>query len=127
MNLPPRNPFPCWWTFGVVPSVLAITNILGQVLCGQGSHFCLGVSLRVELLGHGVGVDPTSLVLAADTGIYSRMQGSGGASGTPQSRCSLSLMALSSAHAHPPCAPTTNSALFAKSSCPLPFSPERPT
>lgn len=48
---------------------LAIMNILGHVFCGQGSHFRLGVSLEVELLGHGGGVNPTSLVLAADTGI----------------------------------------------------------
>lgn len=41
--------------------------------------------------------------------------------GTPQSRCSLSLRVLSSAHAHPPCAPTTNITMFAKSSCPCPL------
>lgn len=80
-------------------------NIPGQVFRGQGSHFCLGMSLGVELLGHGLGVNPTSLVLAVDTGIYSQMQGSGEAFGTPQSRCSLSLMIMLSAHAHPPCAP----------------------
>ena len=37
MNLPQFNPFSCWWTFGVVSGVLAITtgaalNILGQIL-----------------------------------------------------------------------------------------------
>lgn len=106
----------------VVSRVLAVMNILGQVFCGQGSHFCLGMSLGVELLGHGVSVNATSLVLAADTGtipgcrvVQGPLEHLRVGAVCPSWSCPQHMLIFL-------VPPTTNIALFTKSSCSCPLS-----